>query len=79
MAHSPYDAKIPNSLDQCLECDNVSVKLWQWEKWLKKWGKILFFALIALGVLVSAVEIISMIDTEYEEMAITTGATTLVT
>lgn len=48
-----YQKSVPKSLEECYKQDNVSENLWYWGDWIESLGKILFIALIIIGLIVS--------------------------
>lgn len=45
------EKKIPRDLKSCYKTDNVTRNLWVWCERLEKWGKILFWVLIVIGII----------------------------
>ena len=42
---------IPNDFKECYKTDSITENLWVWAERLEKWGGILFFILIIVGIL----------------------------
>ncbi len=45
------EKKIPREFKECYKIDSITENLWLWCERLEKWGKILFYILIAIGII----------------------------
>ena len=67
------EKKIPKSFKDCYKTDGITQNLWLWCERLEKWGKILFWILIIIGVIdtisagINAHELIKQIGAETVE------------
>lgn len=52
------DNKSPKSMsvEDCVKEDHISSELWTWSERIEKWGKILFYAILIFGLIISIVE-----------------------
>lgn len=67
------EKKIPKDFKECYKTDSITQNLWLWCERLEKWGKILFWILIIIGVIdtiiagINAHELIEQIGAETVE------------
>lgn len=70
--------KVPKSLSECYQIDNVSGELYNWSDRLKVWGCAILWILIILGVISTIANAIQIADVE-EELVFITVITSVIT
>ena len=63
---------VPKTLNECIQIDAVSENLWIWSERLERWGRILFYVLIIVGIIatcVTASETQELLDEVYNDVS----------